>query len=252
MSDSPAVGRGVFVVEKAPAPDALDETRARLRRLEHDIRRAMTTVRGRDAALAALRLKAAGLRAALVRSREVPRAAAPAPSRGLPRAAAPKDLPWAKALPYGVLALLGLWLGSRVGGVASAPRTASPPLAVAAAPISPASEDAGGALALTDEEAMDQAISLVYAYRPPGLRRTVQDILWPELEASADSSAWVATSAGGSTYLVTFRPYGEALDGQAPVYEFEVDLEAETVVASPETLQSLGAETLALAPPTRP
>lgn len=249
MSDNLVVGRRVFSIEKPPAPDALDAIRARIDGLYAGLRRDRERVRAHDLALEALRGEARGLRAALIRPPapfSPARISAPAP-------AAPSRPHWIKALPYAALAAVGLCWGARTARPPAAAKPVPSHLALAAAPEPerPA-ENEGPALALTEEEAMDEAISLVYAYRPAGSRRTVQEILWPEIEASADASPWVVAPAGGSTYLVTFRPYGEALDGRAPLYEFEVDLEAETVAASPETLQSLGGQTLALARATRP
>ena len=110
------------------------------------------------------------------------------------------------------------------------PTTSAPVAAQVAAPIS-------------EEESNTEVLSLVYAYVSPGSRRSVQEILKPEIE-STTTSPWVIVRVDPHMTLVSFRPYSEALE-TAPAYEFVVDTLAKTVIASPETIQNLRGNALA-------
>ena len=138
-------------------------------------------------------------------------------------------------LPYAALAAVGLSLSLglswREPARASLKVAAVPPPAAAAPTLSAAAQ-------ISDEEANIEALALVYSFVPPGGKRSVQDLLGPEISAPASESPWNIMRVDEKTTLVSFRPYGDVLE-TAPVYEFVVDPVAKTVTASPETLANL-------------
>lgn len=95
----------------------------------------------------------------------------------------------------------------------------------------------------SEEELNAEVLSLVYDYVAPGSRRSVQDVLRPELDTAHDSP-WTIVRVDDRTVLVSFRPYGETLE-TAPVYEFEVDPVSKAVKASRETISNLRGNLLA-------
>ena len=147
--------------------------------------------------------------------------------------------PWLKLtslLPYAALAAFGLGLGLRgpwrqAPARSYAPTNQAPSFVAEAAPTQSL---------ISEEAASDEALRLVYAYQPQGSRKTVRDILSDEIEqtAASQSSPWIVERGDDGRYIVSFSPYADASDA-APVYEFEVDLNAKTVTARPETEASL-------------
>jgi hypothetical protein len=151
-------------------------------------------------------------------------------------AAAPAvRLPLTSFIPYAAIAALAAMLSvlaSHRPARASLPAAAVPPPAA----ISLSLDRAATALQSEDENGTE-VLSLVYSYVPPGSRRTVRDILGPELDSAANSP-WTIIRVDARTTLVSFRPYSEALE-TAPAYEFSVDTVAKTVTPSDETVQNL-------------
>jgi hypothetical protein len=142
---------------------------------------------------------------------------------------------WARALPYAALGLLALGLG--VEGLRY-PAHARIPSSLAALPAPPAPALSAEEQALSDETVNGDVLALVYSYVAPGARKNVHDLLSPELETAIGGSPWVLAQLDDKTTLVSFHPDGEPEEG-APVYEFAVDLAAQTVTASPETIRNL-------------
>lgn len=225
----PACGESPFEDRLERLRDSIIRTRRRL--LDHDeIIAGLRAHVGRlQASLEEISARAAKVESALppLPRKEEPLAPAPPPPEMEPR----WRFPWSHWLAYATLAAAGLGLGLRYPrGPEARPPTA--PLARAEAPEAPAAES------LTEEEASDEALRLVYEYRVPGAGRQVHELISPGFEA-ADLSQWVLERTGPATYLVIYRPSGDAA-GPPPLYEFEVDLAAKTVAASPQTMRSLG------------
>lgn len=118
----------------------------------------------------------------------------------------------------------------------------SPPQEAPAAPPSDAAAAAAGPdLSMPSDDATEDAVlKLVYSYRPGGAGKAVSELLAPEIDAAAesDAEAWVVEPGDPGHYLVTFRPDASA-GSAAPIYEFDVDLAAKSVAASPETEEAL-------------
>ena len=171
----------------------------------------------------------------------VPLAALPA-ARQIPPGRLPGAPVWKLAMPYAGAAAFALVFILRVMPEA-APRASLamrpvPPPELAAAP-EPAPEPAPQPELTSNEEA--QILDLILTYVPPGSRRSIEDLLAPELEA-VEGSPWMFARVDKRTTLVSFRG---AADDSEPVYEFVVDLDARTVSPSPETLQGLGTSSVA-------
>lgn len=148
-------------------------------------------------------------------------------------------LKWLRWAPYAALAAAGLAVGVRLPwtsmsvkdrSVAIVDRQAPLVDAVAARPAGPIEP-----LVPVDEETVDDVLQLVYSYRPKGSRETVIDMLGPEIDSATTAAPWmVERGERAGMYHATLRPYGETLD-EAPVYEFDVDLDEGVVRAMPAT-----------------
>lgn len=162
-------------------------------------------------------------------------------------------------LPYAAIAALGLtlsctgpihhWAKLPSWRLRQQPPDVSAAIAAQDAPTPEDNESAAPDLPMPDPAAADDAaLALVYGYHAPGAAGSVRQVLSPEIESAAESDpdAWVVEPAddGGSAYLVSFRPYGDALDS-APIYEFQVDLRSKAVTASAATVAALQGVTLA-------
>lgn len=153
--------------------------------------------------------------------------------KGLPMTGAPKASRWVRLLPYGLLVAAGLALGH------VSPQAASLPPLTARATVLPAPPlEETPVLGLSEEEASFEVLDLLYSYKPQGSDLSLQEILGPEIQSAQNESPWVVTQDQGQVYRVSLQPYGDSREG-APLYEFEVDLAAKTVKASPETARSL-------------
>jgi hypothetical protein len=152
--------------------------------------------------------------------------------------AARLSLAW---LPYAALAAIGLSLSL---GMSWRQQPASVALKLAPVPPPSVTSTLTAESQISEEESNSETLALVYAYVPPGGKRSVQELLGPELSSSSSESPWTIMRVDDKTTLVSFRPYGEVLES-APVYEFVVDPVGKTVSASPETIASLNGGSVA-------
>jgi hypothetical protein len=165
------------------------------------------------------------------------------PPRRLDEAITPR-LSWRQFVPYAAIAVFGVAMSLAVTRRPPEPaqvtlKTASvPPPSLLDEPPAPAAAAAADTPAPPDEESNAEVLALVSSFVPPGGRRSVAEILGPELDDPSTESPWTIMRVDEHTTLVSLRPYGEILDG-APVYEFTVDPAAKTVTAGPETLANL-------------
>jgi len=184
-----------------------------------------------------LRLQAVELRAG--QAAVLPPSARPAPlfPRPAPAAAEPSRARRRLAGAAGI-ALLGAALGCALWLRApKAPPAAPAPAApTAPAPRAPGPEPA----AQSPGSPEDEALRLVYEYRPPGAERGVLDLVGAQ-QAALGPSPWVVECASETDCSVSYNQ-GETED-EEPLYEFEVDLAAKTVTASPETALRLQSAT---------
>lgn len=86
--------------------------------------------------------------------------------------------------------------------------------------------------AAADLDARD-AVVLVQEWKIAGDEMPVQERLGESIARAAGRRAWTAERTGPDAYLVVFRERG------GPLYAFEVDLAAEEVHATPETVDLL-------------
>ncbi|MDD5656719.1 MAG: hypothetical protein PHF00_05635 [Elusimicrobia bacterium] len=131
-------------------------------------------------------------------------------------------------LPYLIILCAGLGYG-----IGSQARPAAP-ARLAPAPLSTAPSPA--------DDVESAALGLVYEYRLPGLERDVLDILGAR-EARLGPSPWDIECLDEQRCVVAFND-GRTKDGE-PLYEFDVDLAAETVTPSERTEAALSAGLLA-------
>jgi hypothetical protein len=168
-------------------------------------------------------------------------------------------MPWAKlapSLPYIALAALAVAMFAkapwRVQKAELVSTDGPARIAASAEAVNPAQKPndlpspaaALGPDLAVDEQASDDVLQLVYAYKPGGLRENVREILGPEIESSAEGTPWIIERAEGGKLMATLRPYGDVLEG-APVYEFEVDLKSRSVRPTSETETALRAGAVA-------
>lgn len=101
-------------------------------------------------------------------------------------------------------------------------------------------EESASAIPDEDPETAAKILDLVYGYRPPASKQSVQEILAPELIRASESSdsPWVFVKLDDGKTLVSLRPYGEVL-ANLPAYEFVVDPVAKTVTPSAETMRQI-------------
>lgn len=170
----------------------------------------------------------------------LPQAAAPQPEPAAPEPQ-PDPRPPAgggtllRALPYFFIAAAGLGYGLK----SQAFPAPEPAAAAVAAPQPPAYEEPAAS------EPENEALRLVYEYRVPGTDRDMLDIIGTQ-EAILGPSPWSIECAAEDRCQVSFnlREGPDAL----PIYEFDVDLAAQTVTPTPETAQRLISASLAQNP----
>ena len=113
---------------------------------------------------------------------------------------------------------------------AAAPRTESLPRP-AIVPSPPAAEDTR----------QSEALRLLYEYRLPGTDWNMLDLIGPQ-EAILGPSPWAMVCLSENVCTVSFVRRGDSIE--EPLYKFEVNLAAKTVVPAPETLRKLLADSL--------
>lgn len=196
----------------------------RLARLTQGFSRARRDLAAQDEALQRLKARLTTLELSLTgaerRLAEIAQKAPALPPR--------RPALWTRLVPCAALTAVGLLL-AQAARSKPAPRAWPAPLVnFSTAALEPP--------LIPEEEAAARAIALVLAYRPRGARACVEEILSPELASSVEGegSPWAVTHLRGLEYLVSFRPYGTALEN-APLYEFETDLGTGAVSAGAET-----------------
>ena len=133
-----------------------------------------------------------------------------------------------QALPYVFLVLAGLGYGLSSQALPS-PQAAP---AVAASPVvQPVADDPE-----------NEALSLVYEYRPTGLDQDMLDLVGAQEEVLG-ASPWEIECIAPDRYHVSFnsRPGAQ----EEPLYEFDVDLASKTVTPTPEPAEKLSPSLLA-------
>lgn len=184
-----------------------------------DIQRSISDVRARvDSLTASLKRTV----------RPVPKPAPAPPPRRVETAPVlqvqtPPRRPWHLAA-YAAIALVAFILD--IHGTPPAPQKPlrAPPAVPARRPAPPVVE--------RDDDS-DAALRLVYAFRLPGRKETVLDVLGGADEGIAGKSPWQVERLDRDTYLVTYKAAGEG------EFHFEVDVPGQSVYIQPDTERHL-------------